>query len=131
MKCSNSLYNLPIFCVPKKQGQGLRVVQDFRELNNHSHIHKYLMKENTECISQLFKTQKSKNNNHLNKRLLLKTKISSISFITHLPYVHKLFCSYFIRETLFCYHFYNLPFCIKYIPLYKNWLKSEKSKPFK
>jgi hypothetical protein len=25
VKCSNPLYNLPIFCVPKKQGQGLRV----------------------------------------------------------------------------------------------------------
>ncbi len=29
----DSLYNSPIFCVPKKQGQGLRIVQDFRELN--------------------------------------------------------------------------------------------------
>jgi hypothetical protein len=27
VKCANSLYNSPIFCVPKKQGQGLRVVQ--------------------------------------------------------------------------------------------------------
>jgi hypothetical protein len=26
--------------MPKKQGQGLRVVQDFRELNNHSHMDK-------------------------------------------------------------------------------------------
>jgi len=30
VKPANSLYNSPIFCVPKKQGQGLRVVQDFR-----------------------------------------------------------------------------------------------------
>jgi hypothetical protein len=30
---SDSLYNSLIFCVPKKQGQGLRIVQDFRELN--------------------------------------------------------------------------------------------------
>ncbi len=43
VKRANSLYNSPIFCVPKKQGQGLRVVQDFRELNNHSHIDKYSM----------------------------------------------------------------------------------------
>jgi len=49
VKCANSLYNSPIFCEPKKQGQGLRVVQDFRELNNHSHIDKYSMKEITEC----------------------------------------------------------------------------------
>jgi hypothetical protein len=38
VKCSNSLYNSPLFCVPKKQEQGLHIVQDFRELNNHSHI---------------------------------------------------------------------------------------------
>jgi hypothetical protein len=53
VKRSNSLYNLPLFCVPKKQGQGLRIVQDFRELNNHSHIDKYSMKEITECIGDI------------------------------------------------------------------------------
>jgi hypothetical protein len=36
VKRSNSLYNSPIFCVPKKQGQGLGIVQDFRELNQNS-----------------------------------------------------------------------------------------------
>jgi hypothetical protein len=50
---SNSLYNSPIFCVPKKQGQGLRIVQDFREQNQNSHIDKYSMKEITECISDI------------------------------------------------------------------------------
>jgi len=35
------------------QGQGLRIVQDFRELNNHSHIDKYSMKEITECIGDI------------------------------------------------------------------------------
>jgi Reverse transcriptase (RNA-dependent DNA polymerase) len=53
VKHSNSLYNSPLFCVPKKQGQGLRIVQDFRELNNHSHIDKYSMKEITECIGDI------------------------------------------------------------------------------
>ncbi len=52
VKRANSLYSSPIFCVPKKQGQGLRVVQDFRELNNHSHIDKYSMK-NTYCLFQV------------------------------------------------------------------------------
>jgi hypothetical protein len=47
VKRSNSLYNSPIFCVPKKQGQGLRIIQDFRELNQNSHIDKYSMKEIT------------------------------------------------------------------------------------
>jgi len=50
VKRSNCLYNSPLFCVPKKQGQRLRIVQDFCELNNHSHIDKYSMKEITECI---------------------------------------------------------------------------------
>ncbi len=53
VKRSNSLYNSPFFCVPKKQGQGLHIVQDFRELNNHSHIDKYSMKEITECIGDI------------------------------------------------------------------------------
>jgi hypothetical protein len=55
VKCTNSLYNSPLFCVPKKQGQGLRIVQDFRELNNHSQIDKYSMKEITECIGDIGK----------------------------------------------------------------------------
>jgi len=53
VKPANSLNNSPIFCVPKKQGQGLRVVQNFRELKNHSHIDKYSMKEITECIGDI------------------------------------------------------------------------------
>jgi hypothetical protein len=53
VKHSISLYNSPIFCIPKKQGQDLLVVQDFRELNNHSHIDKYSMKEITECIGNI------------------------------------------------------------------------------
>ncbi len=43
-------YTTPQFSVCPKKGQGLRVMQDFRELNNHSHIDKYSMKEITECI---------------------------------------------------------------------------------
>jgi hypothetical protein len=48
VKRSNSLYNSPIFCIPKKQGQGLGIVQDFRELNQNPDIDKYSMKEITE-----------------------------------------------------------------------------------
>jgi len=50
---SQSMYNSPIFCVPKKTGQGLRIVQDFRELNEHSHMDKYSMKEINECIGDI------------------------------------------------------------------------------
>ncbi len=53
VKRSNSLYYSPIFCVPKKQGQGLRIVQAFCELNQNSHIDKYSMKEITECIGDI------------------------------------------------------------------------------
>jgi hypothetical protein len=50
---SDLLYSSPIFCIPKKTGQGLQIVQDFRELNQNSHIDKYSMKEITECISNI------------------------------------------------------------------------------
>jgi hypothetical protein len=50
---SQSMYNSPIFCVPKKTGQGPKIVQDFRELNEHSHIDKYSMKEINECIGDI------------------------------------------------------------------------------
>jgi hypothetical protein len=45
--------------VPKKQGQGLRIVQDFRELNQNSYIDKYSMKEITECISDIGRANSS------------------------------------------------------------------------
>jgi len=53
VKRSNSLYNSPIFCVLKKQGQGLRIVQDYKELNQYSHIDKYSTKEITEYIGDI------------------------------------------------------------------------------
>ena len=56
---SNSNYNSPIFCVPKKKGQGLRIVQDFRLLNQHSHINKYSVKEISECIRDIRRANSS------------------------------------------------------------------------
>jgi hypothetical protein len=53
VKRSNSLYKSPLFCVPKKQGHGLRIVQDFSELDANSHIDRYSMKEITECIGDM------------------------------------------------------------------------------
>jgi hypothetical protein len=47
------LYNSPIFCVPKKNGQGLRILQDFRGLNAKTKMDKYSMKEISECISDI------------------------------------------------------------------------------
>jgi hypothetical protein len=50
---TRSLYNSPIFCVPKKNGQGLRIVQDFRGLNTKTKKDKYSMKEVSECIADI------------------------------------------------------------------------------
>ena len=38
---SNSKYNSPVFCVPKKDGVGLRVVLDYKLLNHKSVPDKY------------------------------------------------------------------------------------------
>jgi hypothetical protein len=54
-----SPFNSSIFCVPKKQGQGLRIVQDFQQLNQHSHIDKYSMKEINECIGNIGRANSS------------------------------------------------------------------------
>ena len=48
-----SSYNPPIFCVPKKGGGGLRIVQDFRGLKEKTHTDKYSMKEVNEGISDI------------------------------------------------------------------------------
>jgi hypothetical protein len=53
VKRSNLLYNSPIFCIPKKQDQGLWIMQDFRELSQSSHIDKYSMKEITKSTGQI------------------------------------------------------------------------------
>jgi hypothetical protein len=50
---SHSLYNSPVFCVPKKGGNGYRIVQDFRELNQKSLMDKYTMKDIHECIEDI------------------------------------------------------------------------------
>jgi hypothetical protein len=50
---SDSLYNSPVFCVPKKGRQGYKIVQDFRELNQKSLMDKYTMKEIHECIGDI------------------------------------------------------------------------------
>ena len=48
-----SPYNSPIICVPKKSGQGLQIVQDFRGLNTKTHTDKYSMKEVNKFISDI------------------------------------------------------------------------------
>ena len=49
---AHSRYNSPVFLVDKKDG-GYRVVQDFRALNASSHIDKYTMKDVSECIGEI------------------------------------------------------------------------------
>jgi hypothetical protein len=48
---TRSRFNSPMFLVKKKDG-GFRVVQDFRALNNNSHLDKYSMKDVSECIGR-------------------------------------------------------------------------------
>jgi hypothetical protein len=47
-----SCYNSPKFAVMKKDG-GVRLVQDFRALNNQSYTDKYSMKDVSECIGEI------------------------------------------------------------------------------
>ena len=49
---ARSKYNSPIFAVMKKNG-GVRLVQDFRALNAHTHVDKYSMKDVSECIGEI------------------------------------------------------------------------------
>jgi hypothetical protein len=54
---SDSLYNSPVFCAPKKGGNGYRIVQDFRELNQKSLMNKYTMKDIHECIGDIGRSE--------------------------------------------------------------------------
>jgi hypothetical protein len=47
---SKSNFNLPIFCVSKKDGQGIRTVLDYRSLNKASLLSKYSVRTIDECI---------------------------------------------------------------------------------
>ena len=50
---TKSAYTLPVFCVPKKSGQGQGIAQDFHGLNFKMQNDKYSMKEVSECISNI------------------------------------------------------------------------------
>ena len=52
---SKSPFNAPIFCVPKKEGQGMRVVLDYRKLNQASLPDKYSIRCVEECINEIGK----------------------------------------------------------------------------
>jgi hypothetical protein len=47
---SKSNYNSPIFCAPKKDGQGIRTVLDYRMLNSRSLLSLYSVRTIEECI---------------------------------------------------------------------------------
>ena len=50
---AKSPYNAPIFCVPKKHGQGMRAVLDYRRLNGKSVMDKYSIRTIDECIESI------------------------------------------------------------------------------
>jgi hypothetical protein len=55
IKRANSPYNSPIFCVPKKQGHGLRFVLDFRRLNLKTMDSKYSIRCIDQCLEEVGK----------------------------------------------------------------------------
>ncbi len=55
IQSSRSPFNSPIFCVQKPHNQGLRIVQDFRNLNMHTLPDKYSFREVSECIDMIGK----------------------------------------------------------------------------
>jgi hypothetical protein len=50
---SNSKYNSPVFCVPKKEGAGLRVVLDYRKLNAKSMPDRYSIRTIDQCLEEV------------------------------------------------------------------------------
>ncbi len=52
IQTARSRYNSPIFAVMKKDGK-VRLVQDFRALNQQSYTDKYSMKDVSECIGEI------------------------------------------------------------------------------
>jgi hypothetical protein len=52
---ANSPYNSPIFCVPKKQGHGLRCLLDFRRLNLKTQDSKYSIRCIDQCLEEVNK----------------------------------------------------------------------------
>ena len=54
---ANSRYNSPIFCVVKKDGQGLRAVLDYRGLNDRSMPDRYSIRGVEECIAEVGKAK--------------------------------------------------------------------------
>jgi hypothetical protein len=47
---SRSPYNSPIFCAPKKEGQGLRCVLDYRKVKQSSFSDRYALRTIDECL---------------------------------------------------------------------------------
>jgi hypothetical protein len=50
---SDSPYNSPIFCVPKKAGHGMRCVLDYRRLNDRTVSSKYSIRTIDQCIEEV------------------------------------------------------------------------------
>ena len=53
VESTKSPFNAPIFCVPKKEGHGLRVVLDYRRLNAATLPDKYSMRTVDDCLSEI------------------------------------------------------------------------------
>ena len=49
----SSKFNSPVFCVPKKEGKGLRVVLDYRSVNEKSLPDKYSIRTIDQCLEEI------------------------------------------------------------------------------
>jgi hypothetical protein len=70
IKQSKSNYNSPIFCVPKKDGQGIRTVLDYRMLNSRSLLLLYSVLTIDECIEVIGRANSSVLRRGCQQRLL-------------------------------------------------------------
>ena len=50
---SNSKFNAPVFCVPKPHGRGVRIVLDYRALNEKSVPDRYSIRTIDQCIEEI------------------------------------------------------------------------------
>ena len=57
---SNSKFNAPVFCVPKPHGRGVRIILDYRALNDKSVPDRYSIRTIDQCIEEIGRADSKK-----------------------------------------------------------------------